>query len=443
MSLEELFSFMDSRRVLTAEEERVLYSYDAAPRRCMPEVVLRPVDEEEVVEIVRVCTEEGVGLTPRGAGTSLCGASVASGGRHAVVDFTLMNRILEVDEDNRYVLAEPGVVYQELNRALEGYGLFFPPDPASGSVCTIGGMVAMNSSGMRAVRYGTTREYVASLRVAVAGGEVLTLGGRYVKSSSGYDLLGLFVGSEGTLGAFTEIGLRVLPKPEHSRVVGAEFETPEQACRAVLPLLRRTRTLSVVELMDARVVRATGGEEALSGWQGGAVLVCESEGFREGEVEEEVRIAAEVLQRHGGRVLEADAEQVWGCRRGALPALAELAENLLLEDVTVPVSELPGMLRGIEEVSERYEVEIAVFGHAGDGNLHPTFLWDGEDAPEEAVEELFRRCIALGGTLSGEHGIGTEKRRFMRFEHGSALEVMRTIKQAVDPRGVFNPGKVV
>ncbi len=442
MSLEELFSFMDTERVLTSVDELVLYSYDAAPRRCMPAAVLKPVDEEEVVELLRVCAENGLRITPRGAGTSLCGASVPSE-RTVVVDFTLMNRILEVDEDNRYVLAEPGVVYGELNRALAGYGLFFPPDPASGSVCTIGGMVAMNSSGMRAVRYGTTRNYVSSLRVVLSSGEVLSLGGRYVKSSSGYDLLSLFVGSEGTLGLFTRVGLRVLPKPEHAEMVCAEFETAEQACRAVLPLLKRTHLLSVAELMDASVVNATGGERALEGWQGGAVLLCESEGFSSSAVLEEARAAEEVLRRHGGRLLGADSEQVWSCRRGALPALAELAENLLLEDVTVPVSALPEMLRAIEEVSEKHGVRIAVFGHAGDGNLHPTFLWDGEKAPESAIEELFRRCISLGGTLSGEHGIGTEKRRFMRLEHGRALELMRRIKQAADAAGMLNPGKVV
>ncbi|NOZ83097.1 MAG: FAD-binding protein [Euryarchaeota archaeon] len=358
------------------------------------------------MELVKVCAEHGLKLTPRGAGTSLCGAPVPSG-EHVVVDFTLMNRILEVDEDNRYVLAEPGVVYGELNRALAEYGLFFPPDPASGSACTIGGMVAMNSSGMRAVRYGTTKDYVSSLRVVLSSGEVLSLGGRYLKSSSGYDLLSLFVGSEGTLGLFTRIGLRVLPKPEHAQAVCAEFESPEQACRAVLPLLRRARMLSVVELMDASVVAATGGDAALADWQGGAVLLCESEGFSEQAVQEDASGAAEVLREQGGRLLQAEAEQVWSCRRGALPALAELAENLLLEDVTVPVSALPEMLRAVEEVSERHGARVAVFGHAGDGNLHPTFLWDGDEAPEEAIEELFRRCIALGGTLSGEHGIGT------------------------------------
>jgi glycolate oxidase len=446
--MRDLFSFLPEERVLVDREDLLLYSYDATPaERRYPLAVVRPVSTEEVVEIVRAASRHGLSLVARGAGTSLSGAPLPCEGC-VVVDFTLMDRILEVDEANAFVAAQPGVVYEELNRALAEHGLFFPPDPGSGSVCTLGGMVAMNSSGIRAVKYGTTRDYVASLEVVLASGEVLRLGGRYRKSASGYDLKSLFVGSEGTLGLFTEIGLRLVPKPSRRAAMIASFDDFNAAAGAIASAMEARIDVAVLELMDSSVVEAV---ESFSGVELGsaeALVLAEVEGFGD-EVEREIRRLAALFGEAGAGVElafdEAEIARLWRARKAALPALARLAETLLLEDITVPVAALPQMMRRIKKLAEGHRLRIATFGHAGDGNLHPTFLVNGEEELERAraaIEELFRECLALGGTLSGEHGIGVEKRPYFELEHGRAARVMRKIKRALDPQGIMNPGKI-
>ncbi|WP_456474077.1 FAD-binding oxidoreductase [Candidatus Pyrohabitans sp.] len=446
--MRDLFSFLPEERILVDKEDLLLYSYDATPAgRRYPIAVVRPESKEEVVEVVKAATREGLSLVARGAGTSLSGAPLPCEGC-VVVDFTLMDRILEVDEANSFVAAQPGVVYEELNRKLAEHGLFFPPDPGSGSVCTLGGMVAMNSSGIRAVKYGTTRDYVASLEVVLANGEVVKLGGRYRKSASGYDLKSLFVGSEGTLGLFTEIGLRVIPKPTRHAAMIASFDDFERAAKAITKVMAERLDIAVLEIMDSRVVEAVESFSGLSLGSAEALVLAEVEGFDAG-VEEEIRRVAQVFAKAGAKVElasdEAEIARMWKARKAALPSLARIASGLLLEDITVPVSALPEMMRRIHALAAKHGVRIATFGHAGDGNLHPTFLADTEEEMRrvrEAIEELFRECLSLGGTLTGEHGIGIEKRPYLELEHGGAARMMREIKRALDPRGIFNPGKI-
>ncbi len=445
--MRDVFSFLPEKRVLVDREDLLLYAYDATPGRKYPVAVVRPTSKEEVVEIVRAASRHGLSLVARGAGTSLSGAPLPREGC-VVVDFTLMDKIIEVDEANAFVAAQPGVVYDELNRTLSRYGLFFPPDPGSGSVCTLGGMVAMNSSGIRAVKYGTTRDYVASLEVVLASGEVLHLGGRYRKSASGYDLKSLFVGSEGTLGLFTEIGLRLVPKPSHRAAMIAGFDSFEKATEAITRALAAHVDVAVLEVMDSRVVEAVESFSGINLGSAEVLVLAEVEGFDAG-VEEEIRRVARIFTEAGAGVElafdEAEIARLWKARKAALPALARLAETLLLEDITVPVAALPEMMRRIGRLAERHRLRIATFGHAGDGNLHPTFLVNGEEELERAraaIEELFRECLALGGTLSGEHGIGVEKRPYFELEHGRTVQVMREIKRALDPQGIMNPGKI-
>jgi len=446
---EALTRIIDSKRVLTRPEELVAYAYDATEHRCLPKAVLRPVSEEEVMRIVRYAAEEGIAITARGAGTSLSGCAVPCEGG-MVIDMNLMSSIKAVDEANRLATVEPGVVYGRLNEELSSRGLFFPPDPGSGSVCTIGGMVSTNASGIRAVKYGTTRDYVQRLRVVTGSGEVVELGNLAPKSSNGYDLIGLFVGSEGTLGVVTEITLRLKKRPTSFAAASVSFGSMEEAGRAVGGIIARGLDPSVLELMDEATLRVVKLYQDIE-VEGKAVLLIEMDGFTEKAVKERLEEAVRICVATGAvkvkRALTgSERTALWRARRAAFPSLARYRPTLVLEDVTVPISRLPEMLGEIERISREHDIEIATFGHAGDGNLHPTMLVDSRNKVEmeqskEAMEDLFRSALALGGTLTGEHGIGLSKKAYSRLEHGGAIEVMEQIKRVFDPKGIMNPGK--
>jgi len=434
------FDFISEERRLTQPEELLTYSYDATDHRGRAGLVLRPVSKDEVVEIVKEAYETGTPIVPRGAGTSLSGGPVPEEGA-VVLDLTLMDRIIEVQERDRLATVEPGVVYGRLNKHLESHGLFFPPDPGSGSVCTIGGMVATNSSGIRAVKYGTTRDYVARLEVVLADGRVIEPGTYARKSSSGYDLAGFFVGSEGTLGIFTEITLRLLPKPTHYAAARLAFPGAAEAARAVGKIISSGLNPAVLEFMDKNTVQTVEKYMGLGLPEAGALLLIEMDGFDQGAdllLEKALDLAdAEEVERG------TDRQALWRARKAALPSLARYAPNLVLEDVTVPISKLPEILERIGEISKGYGIPIATFGHAGDGNLHPTFLVEERDENlEEAMKELFQATLSLGGTISGEHGVGLEKKGFMGLEHGTSLDLMKKIKAELDPKNILNPGKV-
>jgi glycolate oxidase len=420
-----VYSLIDKERVLTSPEELVTYSYDATEHRCMPLAVFRPANEGEVERIVSFANEEEIPLTARGAGTSLSGCAVPSEGSF-VLDFSLMNKIKGIDTRNLLVTLEPGVVYANLNKALEKHGLFFPPDPGSGEVCTIGGMVSTNASGIRAVKYGTTRDYVQKLRIVSAFGEAMSIGNLSPKSSSGYDLVGFFVGSEGTLGLITEITLRLARRPRYFAAASLAFSNMEDAGRAVSEIVSSGFDPSVLEIIDEHTLRVVKMYRNID-VAGRAVLLVEFDGFYRDDVSERLASSIEICRaKRSVKVKIAgtspEREELWKARKAALPSLARYRPTLILEDVTVPLSRLPEMLGLIDEISRKNEIEIATFGHAGDGNLHPTMLVDQDNKVEMsrvriAMKELFEASLSLGGTLTGEHGIGLSKREFTHLEH--------------------------
>jgi glycolate oxidase len=451
MSSKDFQSIIEHERVLTSPEELVTYSYDATENRCIPKAVFRPINEEEVRKIINFSRDNEIPLTPRGAGTSLSGCAVPSEGSF-VIDFGLMRGIKEIDTENSFVTVEPGVVYESLNSNLVESNLFFPPDPGSGNVCTIGGMVSTNASGIRAVKYGTTRDYVQRLRVVLASGEAVTLGNLAPKSSAGYDLVGFFVGSEGTLGIITEITLKIIKRPIYFAVASLSFDSMVKAAKAVGEIISSGLDPSVLEIIDDKTLRVIKMYQDIE-VGGNGVLLVEMDGFSKEDVWNRLDTALEICDLSGAsgsnvaRTSE-EREALWRARKAALPSLARYKPTLILEDVTVPLSRLSEMLGEITKISDKHGIEIATFGHAGDGNLHPTLLVDRKSPVEmeqtkKVMEEIFRAALSLGGTLSGEHGIGLSKREFMKLEHKNSLDLMKKLKNVFDPKNLMNPGKVL
>jgi len=447
-----LRKIVGSRYVLTSPEDLICYGYDAQHVEHRPEAVARPENAEQIAELVRLANELGIPLTPRGSGTGLSGGSVpAKGG--VVVDLCRMNRILGIDRENLLAIVEPGVVTADLHAAVEAVGLMYPPDPGSMKVSTIGGNVAENAGGLRAIKYGVTKDYLKALEGVTPTGEFFTAGARTMKSVSGYDLVGLMCGSEGTLGIFTKIVLKLIPLPKHRRSVLASFSRLEDAARAVSDIISAGIMPATLEIMDNTTIRAVEEFKKLGlPVDAGALLLLEVDGAA-AQVEEEAAAAISVMEKHGASDVQAasdaaERDRIWEGRRASLAALARVRPTTVLEDATVPRSRLAEMVAEVNSIAERYSLMIGTFGHAGDGNLHPTILTDERDADEmarveRAVEEIFQAALRLGGTVSGEHGIGFSKAHFLPMEMGpAAMGMMRSIKAALDPKGVLNPGKM-
>jgi glycolate oxidase len=438
--------------VFVSLEERMCYGYDGTPEAYLPDLVVRPVRTEEVQEVVRLANKHHFALIPRGAGTGLSGGSlpVANG---VVLDLTRMNRILEIDEENLVAVVEPGVVTYALQQEVERRGLFYPPDPASLKTSTLGGNVAECAGGPRAFKYGVTRDYVLGLEVVTPRGDLVKTGGKTVKSVTGYDLARLYTGSEGTLGIITRIYLRLIPKPQAIRTMMAVFPRLDDAARTVTLIVRRGIIPVTLELMDDRtiqcvenylhlglpvdagailIIEVDGTPELIEGQSGQIVDLCREAGARE------VRVAAGEKER----------DEIWAARRAVSAAVVQIKPTKISEDISVPRSQIPNMVRKLREIAARYDLDLVIFGHAGDGNLHPNILCDQRDQEEmerveKAVGELFQAAVELGGTLSGEHGIGTMKAPYLKLETGEAgYEVMLSIKQALDPDNILNPGKI-
>jgi len=437
----------------TSEEALLCYGTDATRIEARPDVVVRPEDASSIPGVMKAAAAHGTPVVPRGAGTGLSGGCVPVKGG-VVLSTERMRGILEIDPVNLIAVVEPGVVTAKLHEAVEAVGLFYPPDPASFRACTIGGNVAENAGGLRGLKYGVTRDYVMALKVVLpTGGEVRT-GSRTIKSVTGYDLTRLMVGSEGTLGFITEATLKLIPKPETKAAFLVSYNTLDAASEAVVAIIRAGLIPSTLEIMDDITLKAveqyqpTGGD--LDG--AGALLLIEVDGS-EPEVARQAGRLHDTLAgtRPAGLRQAADPaeqEQLWKARRSALTALARISPSVVLEDATVPRSEVPAMVRAIRTVALKYGLVIGTFGHAGDGNLHPTIITDLR-VPENrkkvhaAVAEIFKAALSLGGTLSGEHGIGVAKSSFMEDEVGKeGLAAMRAVKDALDPRGIMNPGKI-
>jgi len=450
--IDELAGIVGPENLSTETLELEVYSRDPTVVRGQAEAVVWPRTAEQVSKILVFANRTKIPVYPRGAGSSLCGGPVPL--RPGIVlSLERMNRILEIDVDNLQFLAEAGVSIREINDALKPLNLFIPPDPASEVACTIGGCVANNAGGIHAVKYGTFRDWVLGVEVVLPTGEIISTGTKTRKSVSGYDLTGLITGSEGTLAVITKVRARVIAVPETSRVTTAFFKTPEDAGRAAFKIMVAGLNPSAIELLDETLMQTISQYLTMKFPPAGAMLIIEFDGSR-GEVKDRMDRAEEICKGEGVievRVSATDQESqmLWSARKSAFQSLAVLGKtSIQIEDVTVPISKIPEMLRRIHEIASRHGILVPTFGHVGDGNFHPHVLYDEENREEyetamKATEEIFKTAIELGGTISGEHGVGVLKREFFSLEHDTKeTAVMRRIKQLFDPNNILNPHKI-
>jgi len=451
----DLRQIIDPKRILTELEDRLAYAYDGTFQTRVPDLVVRPVTTKEVAGVLRLAQRAGIPVVPRGGATSLSGGAVPLQGG-IVMALTSMNRIVAVNREDLLVTVEPGVVTAQLHRTVEGAGLFYPPDPQSLESSTLGGNIAENAGGPRGVKYGVTRDYVLGLEVVLADGEVIRVGGNTVKNVSGYDLTRLFTGSEGTLGVITQANLKLLPKPETRRRMLAIYDDLEAAGKTVTRIIESGVIPSMLEIMDDTTIRVVEnyGHFGLP-LEAAAILIIEVDGFME-TVERQSTIIADLCRSSGAIRFtmarnEKEGEDLLKARRSVSPAVLRIdprKPTKISEDATVPRSKVPEMIVRLKEIARRYDVTMVVYGHAGDGNLHPNIITNQDD-PEEmaraeaAIAAVFKLALELGGTLSGEHGIGYLKAPYLEQEFGPAgVKAMRAIKEALDPKGILNPGKI-
>lgn len=430
----------------------VSYSYDASEHSHRPTCAVWAETPKQVSEILKLANRERIPVIPRGAGTGLSGMSVPIKGG-IVLDLNHMNKILKVSIEDRLAVVQAGVVYDDLERALVPHGFFFPPDPASGPVCTLGGNVATNAGGLKGAKYGTTRDYVLGLQVVLPDGRIMRTGSKTMKSVSGYDMTKLLVGSEGTLGVVTEITLKISPRPTAASTALATFGNLEDAGRALSETMHSGIIPSALEILGRETVLAINQNTDLNLPEVDAIILVETDGYTQEETDYQMKKVIEVFKKNNAEDIKQaktreDAEKLWTARKSAYAVLARVMTHFVLEDITVPMSKIAEMLKGVEAIAERNNIRIATYGHAGDGNLHPQILYDGYDpeqvkSMEAATAELFKLSIDLGGTLTGEHGIGLSKASFMTLEHDPvAMDMMRSIKKAFDPNNTLNPGKM-
>jgi len=447
----ELRKVIAPERVMTAPEDMVVYSYDGTWVVGRPQVAVTVLDAEEVAAVVRIASDEEIPVVPRGAASGLAGGAVPLFGG-IVINMTRMNHILEIDRVNMTVTTEPGVVTATLQAAVEREGLFYPPDPASLKQSTIGGNISTSAGGPRCLKYGTTRDYVLGLQVVLPSGQIMRTGAKTAKNSTGYDLTHLFTGSEGTLGLVTEGTLRLIPQPRARRTVMAEFASVLDAANTVTDVLGAGIVPCAMELMDNTTLKLV--EEYLHAGlntEAAALLLIEVDGEEE-VVPRQAEEMSEICRGRGLTVRLAhdakEADVLWNARRSVASAFGQLRPNRLGEDIAVPRSKIPEAIERIRDVGIEHDLTVAIFGHAGDGNLHPNVLVDLRDEDETrrtlaAADEIFRIAIDLGGVLSGEHGIGILKRDYLADNlDPTALATMRAIKQTLDPKNIMNPGKI-
>ena len=442
----------------TDASERLTYGYDNSRRQAMPDAVALPATRDQVAALVRACRTHGVPVIARGRGTNTTGASVPSAGG-VVVSFERMTRILDIRPGDRCAMVEPGVLNGDLQRALKPHGLFWPPDPTSADFSTIGGNLACNAGGPRAVKYGASRDNVLALTAVTGTGELIHCGSATTKGATGYDLQRLLVGSEGTLALIVEATLKLTPLPAARRAVRALYRDVDAAAAAVARLMAQPVAPSMLEFMDGHAVRLARAQMRASTGdtdipeQAGALLMIEADGdahtlphafdalsaAARGEGCLDVEPAAD----------EAARERLWAARKALSPALRNLAPGKINEDVVVPVSRIPELVAGVQALSREVSLPIVCFGHAGNGNLHVNLMYDPADPAQNerahaAMSRVFALTLSLGGTLSGEHGIGLAKRDFMpQAIDAPTLAMMRAVKAAFDPDGILNPGKLL
>lgn len=432
---------------------RLVYSYDATPNfQSMPDAVVSPRNKQEISEIVKLCNEHKIPIVPRGSGTNLsAGTCPTEGG--IVLLFKHLNKILEIDEENLTATVQPGVVTLDLINAVEAKGLFFPPDPGSMKISTIGGNINENSGGLRGLKYGVTRDYVIGLEAVLPNGAIIRTGGKLAKDVAGYDFTRLFVGSEGTLCIVTEAILKLIPIPETKQTMLALYQDLEAAAKSVSKIIASKIIPATLEFLDQPTLRVV-EDFAKIGLPTDvkAVLLIEQDGPLEVVQRDMARIAEVCKDQKAVSVQiaqsDAEAEALTTARRSALSALARLKPTTILEDATVPRSEIARMVAAINEIAAKYDLNICTFGHAGDGNLHPTCPTDSRNLDEmarveKAFEEIFEKAIEFGGTITGEHGVGVMKAPYLELKLGKeGVAAMKAVKDALDPNNIMNPGKI-
>ena len=451
----DLSEIVGRRHVITDPDRLLVYESDGLTAyRIPPRAVVLPASTEEISAVVEVLHRKGVAVIPRGAGTGLSGGALSTPGG-VIVGMARMNRILTIDPENRIARAQPGVINAHLTEATSPYGLYYPPDPSSQSACTLGGNVAENSGGPHCLKYGVTARYVTGLTVVLAGGRVMQLGGVGRDPYTTLDLVGLFVGSEGCFGIATEIEIRLLPITEGVRTLLGIFESVESAGRAVTKIIASGLMPAAVEIVDGPTIQAVEASVFAAGYplEAGAALVIEFDGTEAGLDLDADRAEGYCLEEGAIEVQRAtDPEhrtKLWRARKKAFGAMGRIAPDLLVQDATVPRTKLPEVLAGIDDIGSRYGLKIANVFHAGDGNLHPNILFDRQNQKElelveRASKEIMQLCVDAGGTITGEHGVGLDKREYMTLVYGPAeLQAMAAAKQVFDPDSLFNPGKVL
>lgn len=454
--LEELKKIVGEENVKSDKAHLIAYCYDATKARFEPDAVVFPRDEQDVSKIMKLCNEHKIVIVPRGAGSGFTGGALPSNGGIILSLERHMNKLLEIDMENMLGVVQPGLINMDFQKAVEEVGLFYPPDPASEQYSTLGGNVSENAGGMRAAKYGITKDYVVALRAVLPNGEIITAGKKTIKDVAGYNTAGILVASEGTLAVITEITLKLIPKPKFKKTYMGIFPDVTKAMNAVFKSLASGANPVAMEFLDALVIKALKEKfpQIELPENAGGILVGDVDGSSLAEVDEQLATLEASFKENGsnGFIIAKDDEEankLWFARRNASPATMIYGTKKLNEDISVPRSKLPEALDNIYQIGEKYGFNVPCFGHSGDGNIHVNVMVKDKNNEKEmedghkAIEEIFQMVCDMGGTLSGEHGIGLSKAPFMSIAFNDAeMELFRNIKKAFDPNNILNPFKM-
>ncbi|ELT3901014.1 FAD-binding protein [Campylobacter jejuni] len=447
--------FLEEENAYFDEIHKRAYSYDATKKHYLPDGVLFPRNEEDIAQILKFCNENNIIVIPRGSGSGFTGGALAVNGGVVLAFEKHMNKILEIDLENLVAVVQPGVINIHLQKEVAKYGLFYPPDPASMEYSSLGGNVSENAGGMRAAKYGITKDYVMALRAVLPSGEIIRAGKRTIKDVAGYNLAGILIASEGSLAVLSELTLKLIPLPKFKKTAFAIFPSVKSAMNAVYKSLASGVSPVSMEFLDNLSIRAVESKfnKGLP-IEAGAILIADVDGNVKEAIDEDLRNLEHYFLEAGASEFkiakdEQEAADIWFARRNCSQSIAMYGTLKLNEDITVPRSKLPALLEGIDEISKKYGFKIPCFGHTGDGNVHTNVMVPDKNDKEqvkkgyEAVEEIFKLTVKLGGTLSGEHGIGLSKAPFMNLAFSEAeMNLMRNIKKAFDPNNILNPFKM-
>ncbi len=452
--IEKFINIVGQENVKSDKAHLIAYCYDATKERFEPDAVIFPKDENDVSKVLKYCNDEKIVVVPRGAGSGFTGGALPTNGGIILSLERHMNKLLEIDMQNMLGIVQPGLVNMEFQKAVEEVGLFYPPDPASEEYSTLGGNVSENAGGMRAAKYGITKDYVVALKAVLPNGEIIKAGKKTIKDVAGYNLAGILIASEGTLAVITEITLKLIPKPKLKQTYMGIFPDVTSAMNAVFKSLSSGASPVAMEFLDALVIKALKQKFNLDlPSDAGAILVGDVDGSSKSEIDEQLRVLEESFAQNGSSSFkiakdEQESKDLWFARRNASQSVTIYGSKKLNEDISVPRSKLPEALEGIYTIGRKYGFNIPCFGHAGDGNIHVNVMVDGSNKKElesghKAIEEIFQFVVDLEGTLSGEHGIGISKAPFMHIAFSDAeMQIFKNIKKAFDPNNILNPFKM-